>query len=174
MSINSSGEGLDIEGESDGKIPQRTEAAVAALRELILAGEQYRLAAAHHLGLTVSESQAISYLMARGPMGQTELGEALGFNTSSTTALVDRLVRNAVAVRVAHPTDRRRSNVQLSASAQRGLAEVQSWMLSAFDKIKPADLPALAESLLVLAESLHARATEALDATPPGSNSRGR
>ena len=73
------------------KTVQKREEAVAALRELILAGEQYRLAAARYLGLTVSESQAISYLMARGPMGQTDLGAALGFNTSSTTALVDRL-----------------------------------------------------------------------------------
>jgi DNA-binding MarR family transcriptional regulator len=144
----------------------KREAAVAALRELILAGEQYRLAVAHRLGLTVSESQAISYLMARGPMGQTELGAALGFNTSSTTALVDRLERNAVAVRVPHPTDRRRSIVHLTPSADQGLAEVQSWMSSAFEKIRSADLPALTADLLVLAESLHARATEVLAAEP--------
>ena len=156
------------------KTARTGEEAVAALREPILAGERYRLAAAQHLGLTVSESQAISYLMARGPMGQTELGQALGFNTSSTTALVDRLVRNAVAERVAHPTDRRRSIVQLAASAQRGLAEVQSWMLSAFERIEPAELPVLAADLLVLADSLHTRATAELAFTPPGSNSRGR
>ena len=148
------------------KPTSKREDAVSALRELILAGEQYRLAAAHYLGLTVSESQAVSYLMARGPMGQKELGDALGFNTSSTTALVDRLERNTVAVRVAHPTDRRRSIVQLSASAQRGLTEVQSWMFSAFDKIKPSDLPALAADLRLLAESLHSRATEARLAHP--------
>jgi DNA-binding MarR family transcriptional regulator len=146
----------------------KREEAVSALRELILAGEQYRLAAARHLGLTVSESQAISFLMARGPMGQTALGAALGFNTSSTTALVDRLERNTVAVRVAHPTDRRRSIVQLSPLAERELAEVQGWMFSAFDKIKPTDLPGLAADLRLLAESLHNRAADALAADRNG------
>jgi DNA-binding MarR family transcriptional regulator len=138
------------------------EHAVTVLRELILAGERYRLAAATYLGITVSESQAVSYLMARGPMGQTELGEALGFNTSSTTALVDRLERNRIAERVAHPTDRRRSIVQLSPSAQDRLAEVGGWMLSAFDQISDAELSTMTTELQLLANSLHARATQAL------------
>src|SRR6185437_4152863 len=102
-----------LDSHSGGRMAQDNgvvlEDAVAALREVILAGEQYRRAASRHLGLTISESQAVSYLMARGPMGQTELGAALGFNTSSTTALVDRLERSTIAERVAHPTDRRRS-----------------------------------------------------------------
>ena len=46
--------------------------------ELILAGERYRIAVASHLDLTVNESRAISHLLARGPMGQTDLATALG------------------------------------------------------------------------------------------------
>ena len=86
--------------------------AVAALRELILAGERYRLVVAHHLGVTVSESQALSYLLARGPMGQTDLGNALHFTTGSTTSLVDRLERRGFVERVSDPQDRRRNTVQ--------------------------------------------------------------
>ena len=56
------------------------DAATAALRELILAGERYRIAVASHLDLTVNESRAISHLLARGPMGQTDLATALGLD----------------------------------------------------------------------------------------------
>lgn len=132
----------------------------SALRELILAGEQYRLVVADYLGLTVSESQAVSYLFARGAMGQSELGEALGFNTSSTTALVDRLERNNIAERVPHPTDRRRSTVQLSAEGRKTVATATGWITHAFDDIAPDHLTELTTTLHTLADSLRAHTAQ--------------
>src|SRR6478736_630071 len=66
---------------------QARDDATVALRELILAGERYRIAVAARLDLSVNESRTISYLLARGAMGQTELSTALGLTTSSTTRL---------------------------------------------------------------------------------------
>ena len=148
------------------------EQAASALREVILAGEQYRHVVASHLGLTISESQAVSYLFSRGAMGQSELGEALGFNTSSTTALVDRLERNAIAERVAHPTDRRRSTVQLSVAGRKTVAAATGWIVRAFDNIDAAALPELARTLHALADDL--RGQTARIPAPPNSQTSPR
>jgi DNA-binding MarR family transcriptional regulator len=131
--------------------------AESGLREIILAGENYRRVVANYLGLTISESQAVSYLFSRGAMGQRELGEALGFNTSSTTALVDRLERNSIAERVPDPTDRRRSTVQLTRPGRKAVAAATGWIVHAFDNIDPARLPELAVTLHTLADDLRAR-----------------
>ena len=131
--------------------------AASGLREIILAGEQYRYVVAQHLGLTISESQAVSYLFARGPMGQSDLGQALGFNTSSTTALVDRLERNLIAERVPHPSDRRRSTVRLSDSGRETVSAATGWIVHAFDSIDPDALSDLAMTLHRLAADLRAQ-----------------
>src|ERR1700712_2316910 len=88
--------------------------AVVALRELFLASEHYRHAAGAYLGLDISQTQALSYLRNRGPLGPTELGLLLGLNTSSITALIDRLEAGGMARRRPHPSDRRRAVVELS------------------------------------------------------------
>ncbi|GAA2467102.1 MarR family winged helix-turn-helix transcriptional regulator [Terrabacter carboxydivorans] len=130
------------------------DAATAALRELILVGERYRIAVASHLGLTVNESRAISHLLARGAMGQTELATALGLTTSSTTTLVDRLEERGMVTRVPDPHDRRRSSVEIPASGVRRLRDVRDWMPHAFDDIGPDELPDVAGMLETLASSL--------------------
>ncbi|SDJ00448.1 DNA-binding transcriptional regulator, MarR family [Frankineae bacterium MT45] len=151
--------------------PQTTEidpalvSAAAALRELILASENYRQVVATKLALTVSETQAVSYLYARGRMGQGDLGAAMGFNTSSTTALVDRLERNSLAERVADPSDRRRSIIQLTAGGQQVVNASREWFIHAFDEIPAGELGDVAEVLLVLAEGLRAR-TSTIPAEP--------
>lgn len=130
--------------------------AVSALREVILAGEHYRRKAASHLGLSASESQAVSYLLARGPMGQTALAQALGFNTSSTTALIDRLERRGIAERQPDPNDRRRSTVQVSEAGHHALGEVPNWMSEAFNAFTASELPDITKCLVTIAESLRA------------------
>jgi DNA-binding MarR family transcriptional regulator len=148
--------------------------AAAGLREVILAGEQYRHVVANYLGLTISESQATSYLFLRDTMGQTELGEALGFNTSSTTALIDRLERNGIAERIPHPTDRRRSLVRLSKSGRKTVADATGWITHAFDRIDPAQLDALGDTLHTLAVDLRARTAKIPDEPSAAARSRPR
>ena len=154
--------------------PAARDAATAALRELILVGERYRIAVAGHLDLTVNESRAISHLLARGPLGQTDLATALGLTTSSTTTLVDRLERRELVVRVPDPRDRRRSTVEIPESGRRRLSEVRDWMPHAFDPVDAADLPGVATMLDTIATALRGvtRDIEAARTPSPGRRKR--
>ncbi|GAA1880191.1 MarR family winged helix-turn-helix transcriptional regulator [Lapillicoccus jejuensis] len=128
--------------------------AVRSLRSVILAGEHYRLAVATHLGVSVNESQAISYLFTEGSLGQTELAQRMNLTTSTVTGLLDRLERRGLTQRVADPYDRRRSTVQLSERGSAELADIRSWMAHGFDSFDPERLPELADALRAIAESL--------------------
>ncbi len=130
--------------------------AATALRELILAGEHYRHATSVSLGVDVSQTQALSYLYSRGDLGQSELGALLGYNTSSMTALVDRLERRRWAERLPHPTDRRRSTVHLTAEGRTAVELTGTWLVHAFDSVHPKDLPGLTADLLAIAGDLRA------------------
>jgi DNA-binding MarR family transcriptional regulator len=132
--------------------------AIAALREVILAGERYRLAAATYLGLSINESQAVSYLLSRGPLGQHELADAMNMTTGSITSLVDRLEERGYAVRVQHPTDRRRLIVHLSDRGMQALNVTRSWMRDAFTEVPGEELAELTDRLRAIASGLRARA----------------
>ena len=133
---------------------QARDDATVALRELILAGERYRIAVAARLDLSVNESRTISYLLARGAMGQTELSTALGLTTSSTTTLLDRLEQREMVRRVPDPSDRRRSSVEIPESGVIRLREVRDWLPQAFDAFDGDDLHDVAATLGTLAASL--------------------
>ncbi len=133
-------------------------AATNSLRELILAAEHFGLAAANALALRVSDSQAVSYLYARGAMGQTALGELLGLNTGTMTVLVDRLERSGIAKRIPHPTDRRRLIVQLTEPGRASLDRTSSWLSTAFEGIPPSQLGAVSTALMSIAADLRDRA----------------
>ncbi len=148
--------------------------AVVAMRELILAGEHYRSAIAVHLGLTVNESQAVSYVFARGPIGQGELAAAMGFTTSSTTALVDRLERRGIAERRNDPSDRRRAIIALSAQGEAELDGVRTWMGNAFSGLEPHEVETARTLLLTLASNLRGFTDSVLEGQPGGSRARRR
>jgi DNA-binding MarR family transcriptional regulator len=140
--------------------------AVEALRELLLAGDSYRQSAATFLGLGTSETQAVSYLYSRGTLGQNELGTLLGINTSSATALVDRLERNKIAERIAHPTDRRRYLVRLTTEGHAIVRSAGRWFVRAFDHIDPDRLPEFTAMLDAVATDLRTNASRIDDAPP--------
>jgi DNA-binding MarR family transcriptional regulator len=130
------------------------QAALVALRELTLAVEGFRTTVAHYFGIGTTESQAISYLVARGELGQTELALALGITTSAATSLIDRLESNGYAERRPHPDDRRRMTVRLAARGQALVDQAQDWFRGAFDGIPLAELPAATQILGSVAEHL--------------------
>jgi DNA-binding MarR family transcriptional regulator len=143
--------------------------AVEALRELILAGEHYRQNVTAYLNLDMSQTQALSYLYSRGDMGQSELGALLGFNTSTMTALVDRLERADIAQRRPHPTDRRRSVVHLTDSGRQAIRTTGRWFVRAFDHVDPTQLPDLTVAFTAIAadlrtHGLHMTTTPTIDA----------
>ncbi len=162
-----------LDGTSHPK-PRRTDdvaAATISLREVILAGERYRLAAASRLGLTISESQAVSLLFSRGALGQSELAEAMDMTTGTITALIDRLEQRGYALRTPHPTDRRRIVVSLHEDVSGALHEVRDWLDAAFDTIPDEHLAQLAVDMRAVADRLrdHLRTvpTETVDGSAP-------
>lgn len=133
---------------------QQLDALVAALRELILAGEYYRCTAGGALGVTVTEGQAISYLLARGPLGPSELASALHLTTGSTTALIDRLERKHLVNRQPHPADRRRSTITFAAPADPQLAHLQRWLTDICNTVPPGQRESATRLLNALAAGL--------------------
>ncbi|WP_157970653.1 MarR family winged helix-turn-helix transcriptional regulator [Nakamurella deserti] len=105
-------------------------------------------------GLDLRQTQAISYLHTRGPMGQSDLAEALGLNTGSVTSLVDRLEAHSIAQRTPHPTDRRRFVVELTRGGREIADRSTDFMLGAFADIPPRRLGELADALVLLATGL--------------------
>jgi len=138
---------------------QTLDEAVRNLRALILAGENYRQVLAQVLQLGITETQALSYLAIHGECGQTELAGHLGLTSSASTALVDRLERQGIAERYAHPTDRRRLLVRPTDRGRDVVDQSRRWLAASFDRIPPDELPALAAALRLLAEDLRARST---------------
>src|SRR3954468_6279692 len=124
-----------------------TEEAIRSLRALILAGERYRQGLSEHVGLGVTESQAVSYLTVHGDRGQNELAADLGLSSGASTALVDRLERQGIAERYPHPSDRRRTLVRLTARGQDIIRESRQWLVASFRDVAPDELDAVATTL---------------------------
>src|SRR6476659_2296138 len=137
--------------------------AVSSLRLLILAGENYRQTAAQILGLGITEAQALSYLATQGDRGQSQIADDLGITSSAATALVDRLERQGVAERYAHPSDRRRTLVRLSDLGKAHVQRSHDWLAAALGKVSPDELPALTGALQRISGELRTESTRALD-----------
>lgn len=141
--------------------------AVRNLRSMILAGERYRQLMAGTIGLGTTESQALSYLAVHGDTGPTVLARDLGLTSSAATALVDRLERQNVAERVAHPQDRRRTMVRLTDRGVVMVDESHRWLAATLEQIDPAHLDVVSASLAVIAEDLRTRASTGTPASWP-------
>lgn len=134
--------------------PDPVEPALQALREVILAGEKYRVVSAEYFGVTGSESSAMRYLAARGDLGQTALANQLGLTTSATTSLVDRLEGSGYVRRRPHHGDRRRTIVALTGAGRAALHQSHTWFGRAFDGLAPAELDRVTAILEQLATNL--------------------
>ena len=130
------------------------QAALTALRDLHAGGGGVSTSVAHYFGIGTAESQAITYLVAKGELGQTKLAVALGITTSAATSLIDRLEANGFAERRPHPEDRRRMTVRLAPRGQAMVDQAQDWFSGAFDGIPNSELAAAAEVLASVADHL--------------------
>ena len=86
---------------------------LAAGRELSTAVVMFHTAVGGLAGLSVTETKALEVIHRAGPLTPAELATHTGLAPASVTALLDRLERKQVARRVPHPTDRRRSLVEI-------------------------------------------------------------
>ena len=136
------------------------EVAVRSLRALILAGERYRQVLSEHVGLGVTETQAISYLTVYGDRGQNELAADLGLSSGASTALVDRLERQGIAERYPHASDRRRTWVRLTDGGRRVVQESRQILGAAFEDIPGDEIDHLAEVMQSVAARLAEKSEE--------------
>lgn len=139
--------------------------AVRQLRAVILAGERYRQVLAERVQLGVTETQAISYLTVYGDRGPTELAADLGLTSGSSTALVDRLERQGIAERYAHPSDRRRAQVRLTAKGRAVVQASHDWLAVALDDIPASQLAEVSVVLRSIADRLAAQSQRMRDRT---------
>ncbi|MGW6198724.1 MarR family winged helix-turn-helix transcriptional regulator [Kribbella sp. NPDC055110] len=91
------------------------------------------------LRLTPQQAHLLCVLLG-GPLGMTELSRILSIERSSLTSMVDRLERRTLVARTPNPTDRRASQIELTAD---GLALAHEAHDAVVDRINTmtADLP---------------------------------
>ena len=144
------------------------ERAIRNLRMLILAVEHYRQVLAEAIGLGTTECQTLSYLEVHGSSGQSELARDLGLTSSALTSLVDRLERQGVAERVQHPQDRRRTTVRVTERGAALVVQSHEWLDATLDRIDPANLELVSDSLAIIADDLTTRTSgnDSGEATP--------
>jgi DNA-binding MarR family transcriptional regulator len=81
-----------------------------------------RLRAAHtDVGLTPRQFQLLALLNDHGPMGQRELGEAMGIDPSILVTMLNPLEESGFVTRRRDPSDRRRHTVLLTNAGTRHL-----------------------------------------------------
>lgn len=134
--------------------------AVRNLRALFLAGEHFRQVVGEVVGLGTTESQALTYLAVHGETGQSAMARSLGLTSSASTALVDRLERQGVAVRVRHPRDRRRAIVRLTGRGAALVKESRRWLTASLDHVDPDQLAVVSRSLALIADDLVSRTAD--------------
>lgn len=108
--------------------------AVSTLREVILAGKQYRRKAASQLGRPPARARPCATSSRADQWARPALAQTLGFNTSSMTALIDRLERRGIAERHPDPHDRRRSTVRISEDGLHTLGDSWSRTVTVTDR----------------------------------------
>lgn len=106
-----------------------------ALREALEAGARVRGTVARRAGLSESELRSLEHLV-RAPAGPAELARLLGLTTAAVTGIVDRLESRGHVERAAHPEDRRRTALTVTAS---GRDEIRGHLLPMFVALQRLD-----------------------------------
>jgi DNA-binding MarR family transcriptional regulator len=91
-------------------------------------------------GLTVSQCYAVEFLADREPASSSELAQQLGLDLSTTTRLVDQLVRKKLVIRKKSDEDARVRKIQVTDAGRRIAQRVQQ-DLTALLTTALADLP---------------------------------
>ncbi|MBZ5738252.1 MarR family winged helix-turn-helix transcriptional regulator [Nocardioides mangrovi] len=138
-----------------------------ALREAIERGGRLRHVIARRAGLSESDLVAMEHLM-REPLGPAELARILDVSTAASTGLVDRLAQRGHVRREPHEADRRRTQVEVTAS---GREEVLAHLLPMFRALDELDRGFTGEERAVVARYLAGvvAAFDDLERQPPPS-----
>lgn len=89
-----------------------------ALRDLDIQHRRIRLAFADWLGLHGTEFEAFTMIGDQGSVTPGEIASALNLSSGTVTALVDRLERQGLVLRLPNPTSRRSITVRLTEAGE--------------------------------------------------------
>jgi DNA-binding MarR family transcriptional regulator len=111
-----------------------------------------------HSGVTWARMKTLHALDCHGPQIMSSLRDELGVTARSVTALVDALEADGMVRRVPHPSDRRATIIELTATGQRtikGQFEAHAERAAQlFDRLDPADQHELLRLLRLLSTHL--------------------
>lgn len=121
------------------------------LRSLVMDGlEGYRHQVAEVTGLPFSRIRAVRRLGRHGALTHAGLAEAMMVDRPAATLVVDELCERGLAVRAAHPTDRRCKLVTLTPSGRRMAGTIESVVPpppDGWDELTPEELATLSRVL---------------------------
>jgi DNA-binding MarR family transcriptional regulator len=116
---------------------------------------------AEESGMTGPQVTVIACLVRRGAMTLTELSRTLGMSHSSASGIVDRLQNRGLLRRTPHPSDRRRTSIEVTDVVRRYVRELEEGptgrLLRALKTATPAQRVAIKHGLRVLADLLGSR-----------------
>ena len=136
------------------------QAAVQALRAVVQATQTFRRHFADNHDLTITDTMAMSHLVAAGPSSAGELASRTGLAPSSITSLLDRLERVGLAARTTPPGNRRAVEVTLTDAGVAALHETEPWLYRALLKLGENKLPEFTRCLQILAVELQQAAVD--------------
>lgn len=98
--------------------------ASSEIRRYQTAVDRFDEAATRLLGINRTDARCLDVLDQRGPLSAGELARECGLTTGAMTTLLDRMEELGYLRRTAHPTDRRRVMVELTAKARRRAEQI--------------------------------------------------
>lgn len=150
-------------------IPDRTDASLIALRRILRATEIYARDLAQSVGLTPSQLRVLQIVAGKqaGWATPKELSTQMRLSQATITALVDKLVTRGLVERVRSDSDRRQTNVVLSAAGRSTVDNapdaLQQKYVQSFDLLADWEQAQLVASLERVAAMLDA---DEIDASP--------
>lgn len=148
--------------DDDGRVD--VTAAVRAFSRLEQSNTAVIKLVAAQLGLGVTDIRALVFLASTDEVTPKMVTEYVDLSTGATTSLIDRLDSGGYVRRVAHPTDRRSTVLELAPRGEKAIADVaQVYRLAFREAIDPHFLEFYATVTNALADSLRNRASTGLD-----------
>lgn len=147
----------------------RTDESLIALRRILRATEQYERTLAQAAGLTPAQLRVLQIVANRGARDSTPkaLSTQMGVSQATVTALLDKLEKRQMVVRVRSESDRRQMNLLLTEAGRAAVEDspdaLQQRFVEQFESLQDWEQAQLVASLERVAGMLDARN---LDASP--------
>lgn len=125
-----------------------------AVRVLLRLAPDVHAALAARVGVGLNDLLALDHLSAEPAVGVVELGRRLGMRSASATVLVDRLVAAGHVRRAPHTTDRRRTVLELTDTAQADVWQALAPLVGDLDRLTAKLDDAAAASVLDFLDGL--------------------